>query len=111
MAIIPILKQDVAEKTTCWITAAFTDRNGDASIPTSLTYRIDDQESGTAIKAETSVTPASSVDIKVSPTENRILNSANEYETREVTIHAEFGVDDEQNSSMLYRVINLQFLS
>lgn len=110
MAIIPIIKKDVVERTTCWVTISFLDRDGVPAVPSTLTCRIDDQDSGTAIREETSVTPGSTVEIRISPEENRILYAGSEAETREVTIHATFGAEDEQNANLLYRVINLRFM-
>jgi hypothetical protein len=111
MATILMLIGDIGERSTSWLTVSFFDIAGLPAIPDSVTYRVDDQGSGTAIRAATSLVTAAVITVKLSPTDNRILNSVNEYEYREITVQAFFGGADECNEHAVYRVKNLTFLS
>jgi hypothetical protein len=108
--IIPTIVGDVTEHSTCWLTLTFFNALGVAAVPAHVTYRIDDQASETEILDDTSLTPASSISVKLTPTDNRILNDTNESEYREVTVHAGFDASDECNAKVVYRVDNLKFL-
>lgn len=72
----------VREKNTSLKVLTFTDENGNAVTPSSATYQIDD-ESGTAITAETAFTPGN---LLISADENRILSASKQSERRTVTI-------------------------
>jgi len=106
---IEILVGKINEGSTAFLTISFYNKLGVLAVPTSATYRIDDVATSTAIKATTPLVGGSSVELTISPTENRILSQANEYETREVTIIADFGAGEQMTSSMRYRVTNLLF--
>jgi len=80
-------------------------------VPATLTYQVHDVDSGTEILAEAALSPALSVEITLKPTDNLILDDANQYERRRVTVKATFGVDDSKNDVYFYRVRNLKMVS
>jgi len=47
----------VREKTTTWVDLTFEDANGDPAVPSTLSYRRDDRESGLELTDDTTVTP------------------------------------------------------
>ena len=97
----------VNEKTSAYLTVAFLDKAGVAAIPASVTYRIDCLTTGTAILADTSLTPASSIEIAITPAQNAILSDGNASETKRITVKASYGVSDGVNAQYDYTVTNL----
>ncbi len=97
----------VNEGTTAYLSATFSDKTGTADTPSTITYRIDDVHSGTEIRNATTVTAASTVEITLSPVDNRILNTAQNYETRRVTVVASYGASDQVTAEYTYRVTPL----
>lgn len=100
----------VNEGTTAYLTVAFLDKTGAAALPTGVTYRIDCLSSGTAIKASTSVTPATSVEITISATENAILGGL-PFERRRITVEATYSGSQAVRDQYDYQVRNLGYVS
>lgn len=99
----------INEKTTSIVTLTFTNENDDAVTPDSGSYRIDDVDSGTAIKAATAFTPTSSThEITISSTENSILNTDNDYEQRVLTVTTTYSGGKVCTAEYFYMVKNLQ---
>ena len=100
----------VDEKSSCTVRVTFTDEKGLEVVPSSASYRIDDEKGSvyTEVKTDTSFTPASSVhDIEITDNENRILATANRQETRLVTLSWTYDTDKKGNAAYRYRVKNL----
>ena len=97
----------VNEGTTAYLSATFADKTGVAETPTTVVYRIDDVRSGTEIRGATAVSAASTVEITLSPADNRILSAAQNYETRRVTVVASYGATDQVTAEYTYRVTPL----
>lgn len=97
----------VNELSSSWLSVSFFDRLGAAAAPSSITCRIDCTTTGTAIRASTAVTPAATVEIAITPTENRIINTANATERRRVTVIAVYGGADQLTEQIDYDVRNL----
>jgi len=100
----------VNEGTTAYLEVAFLDKAGAAALPTGVTYRIDCLSTGTAVKASTSVTPATSVEITLSALDNAIIGNA-PAERRRVTVEATYGVADAVRSQYDYLVRNLSAIA
>ena len=98
----------VNEGSTAYLGVEFLDKNNDPDEPNTISYRIDCLSSGTEIRADTSVTPAESVEIKLTPTDHVIVNPAKPHEKRLVTITASYGPEDELNEEYEYNVKNLR---
>ncbi len=97
----------VNEGTTAYLSATFADKTGIAEVPTTVVYRIDDVRSGTEIRGATAVSAASTVEITLSPADNRILSTAQNYEARRVTVVAAYGAADQVTAEYVYRVMSL----
>lgn len=87
----------VKEGSTAYLTATFKDKAGTLAAPTSLSYRIDCMATGQVVRADTSLTPATSVEIVLTPAEMAILAAGNTHETKRVTVKAGYGASDAVN--------------
>ncbi len=98
------------ENSTGYVTWTF--RNSDLllEVPLTISYRIDNREDGAVIVPPTSVSPASSVIITVTPAQNAIINSELEYEEHVMTITATYGINDTFSEECIIKVKNLQFV-
>ena len=101
---------EVNENTSAFMTIVPKDKSGSAVTPTSMSYRIDCETTGTAIKAETSLTPGTSVALTVTPTENRIITASNVEEIRVLTVQCVYSAaTDEIQEQFRWRVKNLEY--
>ena len=101
---------EVNEGTSAFMPIVPKDTAGDAVTPTSMSYRIDCETTGTAIKAATSLTPDTSVAVTVTPNENRIITAANIEEVRVMTVQCVYSAStDEIQEQFRWRVKNLEF--
>lgn len=103
--------QTVNEGSTAYLTITFKDKTGTPQVPSSITYRIDCMTSGLQVLADTPVTPASSVEITLTPSQNAMLVSGNVRETKRVTVKTLYGISDALNDQYDYQVINLPYVS
>lgn len=101
----------INEGTTGYLSVTFKNKSGTEEAPASASYRIDDVATGTQIRAATSLTPATTVEITLTPADNRILNTNLRAETRRVTVVAGYGVSDQVTSEYIYRVNSLSGVS
>ncbi len=99
----------INEGTTCYIAASFTDKDGAALAPTSISYQIHDEESGDILLASTSVTPASSIEIRVPSAINAMHDAGRSSEIRVATIEAVYGDNDVIVDEVKWCVRNLRF--
>lgn len=97
----------VNEGTTAYLSVSFKDKASSDETPVAISYRIDDVRSGTEIRDSTAVTAASTAEITLSPADNRILNTTQNYEARRVTVVATYGADDQVTAEYIYRVVSL----
>lgn len=103
--------EPVNERTTKYLELAFTDKNGDPVVPSTLNYRIDCLTSGEAVVDDTSVATAASVEIEITAAQNAMRNQGNATETRRITLKATYGGGGELNQQIDYQVVNLKFVS
>jgi hypothetical protein len=96
--------QEVSEGSSCVVAAAFTDSTGAALIPASITYRIDDLDSGAVILGATAVTPAASVSITVTAAQNALLSDTLACEQHQLTLTATDGNGDSVNAPVRWGV-------
>ncbi len=102
----------VNEKSNVKLTLTFRDEDGDAVTPDSASYRIDDEFSGDAVKADTAISPSSSTyDIVISSTENAIIDTNRVEEIKLVTVDFTYDTTKKGSGSFNYKVINLKQLS
>ena len=101
-------REVINEGSTSYLTVTFYDKDGGYEAPTTVTYKIWCITNDKEVRAVTSLTPASSIEITLTPTDNSIISQSNALETRLVTIEASYGVDDEINDEYEYDVKNLR---
>lgn len=91
----------------------FTDKDGVADTPNSVDYTIhnisEDQEE---VKGTTTITPGSSTyEFEITAGENKIYDDDNDEEQRKLTVTADFGSDDKQTETFVWKVVNLEHIS
>ena len=94
------------ERSAFTTTAYYRDANDAADTPTTIDYRIDDLTTNTVITNWTSATPGVSVNITVTPTENRMISNRNKWERRQVTVSADKGLSTETRDIVQFKVLN-----
>lgn len=80
--------------------------------PLSITYRIDDMESGQQIRPWTSLAPAAQQTVVLTASDNRLLGSGDQ-ERRMITVVASYSVDEEDQVTkpFIYTVQRVKFLN
>lgn len=76
------------EGSRCYVKAKFFDKDGNPQIPSSLSWRLDCETTGTTVQDWTTVTPNSVVEISVDATLNTIISNRNPVERKVVTFLA-----------------------
>jgi hypothetical protein len=107
---IQVPQPRVKEASSFNATVYFRDA-GAASIPTNIRYRLDCLTTGYVISDWTVVSPASSVSIAVTATQNAIRSSCNRREQKQITVAANYGLSTQINETAVYEVQNLQGIS
>jgi hypothetical protein len=103
--------KEVNEKSTRDIGVTFRDKNGALTVPSAISYRLDDVDSGTSIRGPTSVTPASSIEITLTSADNAMVDATKRSEIHELTVTATFGASGQSVFSFDFKVRNLRFQS
>lgn len=103
--------EEVNEKSTKYLSLAFKDEAGAPVAPASIAYRVDCLTTGAAIRASTPVSPAASITIELTPTDNTIQNAANILELRRVTVTATYGGTKQDVRQFDYALRNLSHAS
>lgn len=91
------------------LTIEFLDEAGLPAAPASISYRIDCVTTGAAIRADTTIAPASTINLALAPADTRIVAAANRVERRRVTLVASFGAGDQLTQDYEYSVRNLNY--
>lgn len=76
------------------------------STPTTVKYRLDNAD-GTQVTDWTTVTPASSVTISLTGTQNAITSDCRDYETKQLTVKADDGLSTQYSDVFVFRVRNI----
>ncbi len=100
----------VNENSTSYLTVTFYDESSEPVTPDSITWKVHDKSTGTELQPATSVPVGTSVELVISPTINRILNSIHKEETRVVTVETTYGSTQQFNADYEYSVKNLRHL-
>lgn len=102
---------EVNERTAFPIGVSFLDEDSVAVVPTSATYRIDDELNRRNIQSSTSFPSlASSVDLWITSDQNFIIKSRSAYEIRTVTVEYDYESDDgpkHGTAQYRYKLVNL----
>lgn len=100
---IPQLKQQEGSS----FTATAYGRNGEAAeAPTTAKYRVDCLTTGKKLTDWTTLTPASSMSISITHTENAIQDSSNKFETKQLTVAANPDTSTQFNAKVRWKVEN-----
>jgi hypothetical protein len=102
MAVVKV----VDDKTSARLAVSLYDFDDVLALPTLLSYSIHDGDTGTEIRAETAITPASSFTIALNAADNTILDNVKDFEERVVTVNAKYGPSDELHGAFEYKVRN-----
>jgi hypothetical protein len=94
----------VNEGTTCYLQVDLKDKANVVQAPNSVTYRIDCLTTGTVVRADTSVAPAASIEIVLTPADTAIHDPTNEIEEKRVAGRAVYGVNDAVTFEFFYSV-------
>ncbi len=100
----------INEGTTCYLNVSFLDKTGAAAMPSTVAYRIDCLSTGTSVRATTSVTPGTTVEIVLSAADNAILANL-PFERRRVTVEATYSGSQAVKNQYDYQVRNLSAVS
>jgi hypothetical protein len=100
----------INEGSTGYLAVEFLDKAGAASVPSSISYRIDDVISMDEILDDTTVTAAAEIEITLGPSVNVIVDQKNRRERRLVTITATYGADDALVKEYEYDVKNIKMI-
>lgn len=99
--------ESVDEGSAAELTVTFKDKDGQPEAPASLTYRVDCLTNNQQVRGDTALSPAATVTIQLTPSDNAIIDQNNAKEKRLVTVKANFGADDADNREYTYEVKNL----
>ena len=105
---IAIPEPSYKERSSFSVTAYFRDSSDAAEAPTTAEYRIDDLERREKITDWTSLTPAVSIAIAITATENKILSHSSTFERRQITVSADRGLATETRDTAQWQVENIQ---
>lgn len=86
----------------------FFDSSYVPSSPTTLRYRIDCLATRSTVRDWTTVTPAVSVNIAVSPDDNEIQNTSNKRERKQMVVQTNYGTASQGVETKEWDVLNLQ---
>ena len=90
------------------LSVSFFDDANAAATPESVSYRIDCLTTNTVMRDATPITPASTINIALTPADNAIVDQTNSRELRRVTVIATYnGGADALNDQFNYFVRNL----
>jgi len=98
----------VNEGTSSYITAEFLDHAGEALVPTSISYQVNDDATGELLVESTQVSPAAEIEIRIPPAVNSLV-AGRSSEIRVATIEATYGDGDAVTAEVRWCVRNLEF--
>ena len=80
--------------------------DGDAVTPNAVQYKVDCETTQTMVLDWTALAASSTVDVIIPSALNAIINDANPYETKRVTVIANYGTTERLSKRYLYDVWN-----
>lgn len=96
------------EGTSAFITVTFYDKDGNPEDPSSATYEVHDEDTGTELVAASALSPVSGVvEIELSGVAVEMYDATKRKETHVVTIKATHGGGQGLNAAFHFRVNNL----
>ena len=100
-------REIVNEGTSKFLETSFFNDDGDPATPETLSYIIHDRTNDVEIRPETSLSPASVVNIELMDNDVAIYDQANDFENRAVTVKTTFAAGRTMNDVFDYTVKNL----
>jgi len=100
---ITLPKSKFQEKSSFTATATFRLLNA-STTPTTARYRIDDDYSGDEVRGWTDLTPASSIEIAITPDDNKSVNGSRREERRTLTVEANTDLDTQTRERVAWTV-------
>ena len=102
-------KDHIREKSQHVITAKFKDRSTAALVvPTNIRYRIDCLTTGITVLEWASVSADDEITLTITASQNAIQDQGKAYETKELTVAADYGLATQYTESVTYQVENLR---
>lgn len=101
-------KPVINERTTAYVRIPMIGADGELALPTAVTYRIDDLTTGLEIRPNTVATPATTVEITLTPEDTRIIGDAYQNQERLITVQAAYGEADMLHDEFTFIVRNLR---
>jgi hypothetical protein len=100
------------EGSRCFIKAKFSDNKEQPQIPTSLSYRVQCETTGTLLQDWLAVTPDTVVEVQIDATLNKIVNRRNVIERKVVTFQANADPPESAfTEDQFYDLVSLQAFS
>lgn len=99
--------ETVPERSRKTFIASFRDDDGALVVPSTVRYRVHDEESDTELVAWTTIAPDTRVSINIPADANRILTDGNNREIKVLTVQSDQGTDNQQSQQYRYQVMNL----
>ncbi len=96
------------ERNSFTVSVRFRNSSLAAEAPTTARYRIDCLTTGQTVKEWTSLTPAATISIPVTSSDNRIISKGNAQERRQITVQADQGTDTETRDVAFWDLINIR---
>jgi len=102
------MAEEIKEGSNGYLEVFLLNKDGDPTIPSAVTYRIDCLTTGVVIRDTTEIIELGSmINITLEPVDTTIVDQQNEKEERLITIEADSGPDGQINTEFRYDVINL----
>lgn len=89
------------------VEAAFYDSTGAVALPASIRYQVWCKTNETTVRDWTNVGIGTEVTFSIVPSDNRILDTRNKFEQRQLVVQTNAGTDSQQTETMEWRVKNL----
>lgn len=97
----------VVAGTTAYLTVDFKDKDGEPAIPSTVSYKVDNLGTGAVIRASTSATPSSSVEIVLAADVDTASPGPDfTYDVRRVTVTGTYGSTAQVVDYYDFQVIN-----
>lgn len=106
----PITQNTIKERSAFTVTSKFYSDSADPwtlTAPTTAKYRIDCLSTGYPVRDWTSLTPATSISVPISSSDNQIFDDTKRRERRLLTIKADDGLSTQYQETYDWDVINL----
>lgn len=89
-----------------WLDVEFFDKNNDPVVPNSATYKVTNVTESTVVRASTSLSPASLIEIELDSTDTTMQDAAsNEEELVKVCVTSTYGAGDSRDDVYRFKIL------